>query len=165
MREGFEVQALTGLLDLSVLDAYEIKVYDGNNLVESSGPEGHTVNAGVLNFDNSRVRLSVNIGSGKQFDHIELWLKGVLGLANTQKIYNVFEYRFVYKIYHRFRKVPSQRHKPCTFSACHNHCLHNSSPYSGIIADGRKFIPFAEKENHIAVFNKNSNENAYQQNP
>ena len=90
MRVGFEVQALTGLLDLSVLDAYEIKVYDGNNLVESSGPEGHTVNAGVLNFDNSRVRLSVNIGSGKQFDHIELWLKGVLGLANTQKIYNVF---------------------------------------------------------------------------
>lgn len=90
MRVGFEVQALTGLLDLSVLDAYEIKVYDGNNLVESSGPEGHTVNAGVLNFDNSRVRLSVNIGSGKQFDHIELWRKGVLGLANTQKIYNVF---------------------------------------------------------------------------
>ena len=90
MRVGFEVQALTGLLDLSVLDAYEIKVYDENNLVESSGPEGHTVNAGVLNFDNSRVRLSVNIGSGKQFDHIELWLKSVLGLANTQKIYNVF---------------------------------------------------------------------------
>ena len=90
MRVGFEVQALTGLLDLSVLDAYEIKVYDGNNLVESSGPEGHTVNVGVLNFDNSRVRLSVNIGSGKQFDHIELWLKSVLGLANTQKIYNVF---------------------------------------------------------------------------
>ena len=89
-RVGFEVQALTGLLDLSVLDAYEIKVYDGNNLVESSDPEGHTVNAGVLNFDNSRVRLSVNIGSGKQFDHIELWRKGVLGLANTQKIYNVF---------------------------------------------------------------------------
>ena len=90
MRVGFEVQALTGLLDLSVLDAYEIKVYDGNNLVESSGPEGHTVNAGVLNFDNSRVRLSVNIGSGKQFDHIELWRKGVLGLADAQKIYNVF---------------------------------------------------------------------------
>lgn len=90
MRVGFEVQTLTGLLDLSVLDAYEIKVYDGNDLVESSGPKGHTVNVGVLNFDNSRVRLSVNIGSEKQFDHIELWLKGVLGLANTQKIYNVF---------------------------------------------------------------------------
>lgn len=90
MRVGFEVQALTGLLDLSVLDAYEIKVYNGNTPVESSGPEGHTVNVGILNFDNSRVRLSVNIGSGKQFDHIELWLKSVLGLANTQKIYNVF---------------------------------------------------------------------------
>lgn len=85
MRVGFEVQTLTGLLDLSVLDAYEIKVYDGNDLVESSGPKGHTVNVGVLNFDNSRVRLSVNIGSEKQFDHIELWLKGVLGLANTQR--------------------------------------------------------------------------------
>ena len=90
MRVGFEVQTLTGLLDLSVLKAYEIKVYDGNDLVESSGAEGHTLNVGVLNFDNSRVRLSVNIESGKQFDHIELWLKDVLGLANTQKIYNVF---------------------------------------------------------------------------
>lgn len=90
MRVGFEVQALTGLLDLSVLKAYEIKVYDGNDLVESSGAEGHTLNVGVLNFDNSRVRLSMNIGSGKKFDHIELWLKGVLGLAETQKIYNVF---------------------------------------------------------------------------
>lgn len=90
MRVGFEVQALTGLLDLSLLKAYEIKVYNGNDLVESSGAEGHTLNVGVLNFENSRVRLSMNIGSGKQFDHIELWLKGVLGLAETQKIYNVF---------------------------------------------------------------------------
>lgn len=90
MRVGFEVQALTGLLDLSLLKAYEIKVYDGNDLVESSGAEGHTLNVGVLNFENSRVRLSLNIESGKQFDHIELWLKGVVGLANTQKIYNVF---------------------------------------------------------------------------
>lgn len=90
MRVGFEVQALTGLLDLSLLKAYEIKVYNGNDLVESSGAEGHTLNVGVLNFENSRVRLSVNIGSEKQFDHIELWLKGVVGLAETQKIYNVF---------------------------------------------------------------------------
>lgn len=90
MRVGFEVQTLTGLLDLSLLKAYEIKVYDGDKLVESSGAEGHTLNVGMLNYDNSRVRLSVNIGSEKKFDHIELWLKGVLGLANTQKIYNVF---------------------------------------------------------------------------
>ena len=90
MRVGFEVQALTGLVDLSLLKAYEIKVYNGNDLVESSGAEGHTLNVGVLNFENSRVRLSVNIKSGEQFDHIELWLKGVAGVANTQKIYNVF---------------------------------------------------------------------------
>lgn len=90
MRVGFEVQAPTGLLDLSLLKAYEIKVYDGDKLVESSGAEGHTLNVGVLNFENSRVRLSVNIKSGEQFNHIELWLKGVLELVNAQKIYNVF---------------------------------------------------------------------------
>lgn len=90
MRVGFEVQGPTGLLDLSLLDAYEIKVYDGKTLVESSNTEGHMLNVGVLNFKNSRVRLSMNIESGKQFDHIELWLKRVAGLANTQKIYNVF---------------------------------------------------------------------------
>lgn len=90
MRVGFEVQARTGLLDLSLLKAYEIKVYDGNTLVESSGAEGHTLNVGVLNFKNSRVRLSLNIGSEKQFNHIELWLKSVAELAKTQRIYNVF---------------------------------------------------------------------------
>ena len=90
MRVGFEVQAPTGLLDLSLLKAYEIKVYDGNTLVESSNTEGHTLNVGVLNFENSRVRLSLNIESGKHFDHIELWLKSVVELANAQKIYNVF---------------------------------------------------------------------------
>lgn len=90
MRVGFEVQAPTGLLDLSVLKAYEIKVYDGKNLVESSGAEGHTLNVGVLNFENSRVRLSVNIKSGEHFNHIELWQKSVAELLNAQKIYNVF---------------------------------------------------------------------------
>lgn len=90
MRVGFEVQARTGLLDLSLLKAYEIKVYDGDKLVESSGAEGHMLNVGVLNFKNSRVRLSLNIESGKQFNHIELWLKSVAELAKTQRIYNVF---------------------------------------------------------------------------
>lgn len=90
MRVGFEVQARTGLLDLSLLKAYEIKVYDGDKLVESSGAEGHTLNVGVLNFKNSRVRLSLNIESGKQFNHIELWLNDVAELAKTQRIYNVF---------------------------------------------------------------------------
>lgn len=90
MRVGFEVQARTGLLDLSLLKAYEIKVYDGDKLVERSSAEGHTLNVGVLNFENSRVRLSLNIESGKQFNHIELWLNDVAELAKTQRIYNVF---------------------------------------------------------------------------
>lgn len=90
MRVGFEVQALTGLVDLSLLKAYEIKVYDGDKLVERSSAEGHTLNVGVLNFKNSRVRLSLNIESGKQFNHIELWLNDVAELAKTQRIYNVF---------------------------------------------------------------------------
>lgn len=89
-RIGFEVQAVTGLLDLSAVNTYQVKVYNGKEEVKSSLPNGYTVNVGVLNFDNSRVRLSVNIPPNVTFDHIELWRKGLLGLLEAQKIYNVF---------------------------------------------------------------------------
>lgn len=86
-RVGFEVQAATGLLDLSALKSYQIKVYNKGQEIASSGI-AQTVNLGVLNFDNSRVRLSVNVKG--EFDHIELWRKGVLNLLDAQKVYNVF---------------------------------------------------------------------------
>lgn len=90
VRVGFEVQATTGLLDLTAIDTYQVKVYNNGEEVANSAAEGHVLNVGVLNFDNTRVRLSVNIEAGKAFDHIELWRKGVAGVLEAQKIYNVF---------------------------------------------------------------------------
>ena len=88
-RVGFEVQAVTGLADVSAISTYQVKIYNDGSEVASSS-DGNAVNVGVLNFDNSRVRLSINISSGVTFDHIELWRKGVAEVLETQKIYNVF---------------------------------------------------------------------------
>lgn len=88
-RVGFEVQAVTGLADVSAISTYQVKIYNNGTEVASSS-DGNAVNVGVLNFDNSRVRLSINISSGVTFDHIELWRKGVANVLETQKIYNVF---------------------------------------------------------------------------
>ena len=88
-RVGFEVQAVTGLADVSAISTYQVKIYNDGSEVASSS-DGNAVNVGVLNFDNSRVRLSININSGVTFDHIELWRKGVAEVLETQKIYNVF---------------------------------------------------------------------------
>ena len=88
-RVGFEVQAVTGLADVSAISTYQVKIYNDGSEVASSS-DGNAVNVGVLNFDNSRVRLSINIKSGVTFDHIELWRKGVANVFETQKIYNVF---------------------------------------------------------------------------
>lgn len=88
-RVGFEVQAVTGLADVSAISTYQVKIYNNGTEVASSS-DGNAVNVGVLNFDNSRVRLSINIKSGVTFDHIELWRKGVANVLETQKIYNVF---------------------------------------------------------------------------
>lgn len=88
-RVGFEVQAVTGLADVSAISTYQVKIYNDGSEVASSS-DGNAVNVGVLNFDNSRVRLSINIKSGVTFDHIELWRKGVANVLETQKIYNVF---------------------------------------------------------------------------
>lgn len=88
-RVGFEVQAVTGLADVSAISTYQVKIYNKGSEVASSS-DGNAVNVGVLNFDNSRVRLSINIKSGVTFDHIELWRKGVANVLETQKIYNVF---------------------------------------------------------------------------
>lgn len=88
-RVGFEVQAVTGLADVSAISTYQVKIYNNGSEVASSS-DGNAVNVGVLNFDNSRVRLSININSDVTFDHIELWRKGVADVLETQKIYNVF---------------------------------------------------------------------------
>lgn len=91
IRVGFEVQAITGLLDLSALSRYRIALYNNGSLVkESNVSQGSVLDVGVLNFDNSRVRLSVEIPQGETFNHIELWCDNILIVADALKIYNVF---------------------------------------------------------------------------
>lgn len=93
MRVGFEVQAITGLLDLTALNSYRIAVYNkGKLVVDSRVGQGDILNLGVLNFDNSRIRLSVNISKdiAEEFDHIELWDNNVLALTDALKVYNAF---------------------------------------------------------------------------
>lgn len=93
MRVGFEVQAITGLLDLTALNSYRIAVYNkGKLVVDSQVGQGEILNLGVLNFDNSRIRLSVNISkdTAEEFDHIELWDNNVLALTDALKVYNAF---------------------------------------------------------------------------
>lgn len=95
MRVGFEVQALTGLLDLSLLNNYRIAVYNnGTEVASESVDKMNVLNVGVLNFDNSRVRISVKIPEGTTFNHIELWNDDLVMAANTLKIYNAFYENF-----------------------------------------------------------------------
>lgn len=90
-RVGFEIQPETGLLDLSVLGYYQVKVYsNGTELTNLSTISGDAVDAGVLNTCNSRTRLSVTVPEGQTFDHIELWKKGFATALTTQRIYNAF---------------------------------------------------------------------------
>ena len=90
IRVGFEVQAITGLLDLSALSHYRIALYDNDRLVKDNVSQGSVLDVGVLNFDNSRVRLSVEIPQDETFNHIELWCDNILIVADALKIYNVF---------------------------------------------------------------------------
>ena len=91
IRVGFEVQPITGLLDLSALSSYRIALYNDGSLVkESNVSQGSVLDVGVLNFDNSRVRLSMEISQGTTFDHIEFWCNNILIVADALKIYNVF---------------------------------------------------------------------------
>lgn len=93
MRVGFEIQAITGLLDLSTLSRYRIALYHNKKVVKESNVSatgGSVLNIGILNFDNSRVRLSVEIDPNDTFDHLELWSDGLLAVADGLKIYNAF---------------------------------------------------------------------------
>lgn len=93
MRVGFEIQAITGLLDLSTLSRYRIALYHNKKVVKESNVSatgGSVLNIGILNFDNSRVRLSVEIDPNETFDHLELWSDGLLAVADGLKIYNAF---------------------------------------------------------------------------
>lgn len=89
LRTGFIVQAQSKLLDLSALNLYKIRLYKGNQLVgDNTADDKANVKLGLLGFDRSKVRLSVE--TKQAFDRIELWQKGVANVLNSLRIFHLF---------------------------------------------------------------------------
>lgn len=89
IRTGFVIQPKTGLLDLTALKYYTIKLYRNGVPVElNTGDDNSTVNVGLLGNDKDKIRISVK--TDNEFDRIELWAQGVAGLMEQIRIYNVF---------------------------------------------------------------------------
>jgi hypothetical protein len=93
IRTGFVVQANSGLLDVSLLNNLEIRLYNNGELIET----GNAASTGtdVLGVDlisggNDKFRVYVN--TNQQFDRIELWAKQGVGLSlfNNFRMYGVF---------------------------------------------------------------------------
>ena len=87
-RVGFVVQANSKLLDLSALNSYTIRLYDGENKVQSD-VNFESVKLGLLGFDQSKMRISVE--TDKRFDRIELWREGLADVLTSLRIYNLFQ--------------------------------------------------------------------------
>lgn len=94
-RVGFVVEMNSGVLGLNALQFYKIRLY--NNKTQSYVHDAvvsrwNTVSAGLIgNNQVQKVRLSVEVPAGTEFDEITLWKSGVLDLQlNTLRIYGVF---------------------------------------------------------------------------
>ena len=91
IRTGFVVRANSGLLDVSLLNEFEIRLYNNGQLINT----GETGTTGVLGVDlisggTDKFRIYVN--TDQQFDRIELWKRKGLGLAlfNNFRMYGAF---------------------------------------------------------------------------
>lgn len=94
-RVGFVVEMNSGVLGLNALQFYKIRLY--NNKTQSYVHDAvvshwNTISAGLIgNNQVQKVRLSVEVPAGTEFDEITLWKSGVLGLQlNTLRIYGAF---------------------------------------------------------------------------
>lgn len=93
IRTGFVVQANSGLLDVSLLNNLEIRLYNNGELIET----GNTASTGtdVLGVDlisGGSDKFRVYVNTDQQFDRIELWAKQGVGLSlfNNFRMYGVF---------------------------------------------------------------------------
>ena len=94
-RVGFVVEMNSGVLGLNALQFYKIRLY--NNKTQSYVHDAvvsrwNTVSAGLIgNNQVQKVRLSVEVLAGTEFDEITLWKSGVLDLQlNNLRIYGAF---------------------------------------------------------------------------
>lgn len=94
-RVGFVVEMNSGVLGLNALEFYRIRLY--NNKTQSYVynevvSRWNTISAGLIgNNQVQKVRLSVEVPAGTEFDEITLWKSGVLDLQlNNLRIYGAF---------------------------------------------------------------------------
>lgn len=94
-RVGFVVEMNSGVLGINALEFYKIRLY--NNKTQSYVHDAvvsrwNTISAGLIgNNQVQKVRLSVEVPAGIEFDEITLWKSGLLDLQlNTLRIYGAF---------------------------------------------------------------------------
>lgn len=94
VRAGFIIEPNLGLLDVNLLENYEVRLYNGNTRVDdgatSSGENSNVLGLDLIGTGNGRLR--VYVVTDKAFDRLELWSKGLanVSLFSQLRIYGAF---------------------------------------------------------------------------
>lgn len=94
-RVGFIVELNEGLLGLNALEFFRVRLYNNKTqeyVHEAVVSQWNTISAGLIGSNNVlKVRLSIEVPAGIEFDEITLWKSGLLDLQlNAMRIYGVF---------------------------------------------------------------------------
>lgn len=94
VRAGFIIEPNLGLLDVNLLENYEVRLYNGNTRVDE-GATSLVGNSKVLGLDlisDGNGRLRVYVETDKAFNRLELWSKGLadVSLFSQLRIYGTF---------------------------------------------------------------------------
>lgn len=94
VRAGFIIEPNLGLLDVNLLENYEVRLYNGNTRVDegatSSGENSKVLGLDLIGDGNGRLRVYVE--TDKAFNRLELWSKGLadVSLFSQLRIYGAF---------------------------------------------------------------------------
>lgn len=91
VRAGFIIEPNLGLLDVNLLEKFEVRLYNGNTRVDdgatSSGENSNVLGLDLIGTGNGRLRVYVE--TDKAFDRLELWSKGLANVSQL-RIYGAF---------------------------------------------------------------------------
>ena len=94
VRAGFIIEPNLGLLDVNLLENYEVRLYNGSTRVDegatSSGENSKVLGLDLIGDGNGRLRVYVE--TDKAFNRLELWSKGLadVSLFSQLRIYGAF---------------------------------------------------------------------------
>lgn len=94
VRAGFIIEPNLGLLNVNLLENYEVRLYNGNTRVDegatSSGENSKVLGLDLIGDGNGRLRVYVE--TDKAFNRLELWSKGLadVSLFSQLRIYGAF---------------------------------------------------------------------------